>query len=243
MASVGLDSAPGIGDRRARLRVTPWPPSWVAKVVMAVTGVVFAAFVLVHMIGNLKVYAGADSFDGYAHWLRTVLMPLFPREGVLWLFRATLLSCLVLHVWCALLLVHRGRISRGRPRRRGLGWRSFAARTMPVTGVVLLAFIVFHILDLTTGNAPAATDGFVAGAAHANLVASFSRPWSAAFYMLAMVVLFLHLVHGLWTVVTDFGATGRRTRAFGAAVAGVVPLAVMVGNMSIPVAVLAGWVS
>lgn len=217
------------------------------KIVMAATGVVFALFVLVHMIGNLKIYTGAEHFDTYAHWLRTLAEPLLPYEGALWLFRAVLVTALVAHVWAAVVLTARAHRARGPFRRRGLhGLRSFTARTMGVSGIVLLAFIVFHILDLTTGTRPAASPTFTAAthtssAAYANLVASFDRPAVAGFYLLAMVVLGAHLAHGLYTAVNDLGVTGARSRALLTVAGGLLALAVMVGNITIPIAVLAGW--
>ena len=80
------------------------PSSVTLKLIMAGTGIVFALFVFVHMIGNLKVYTGAQHFDAYAHWLRTLLEPLLPYEGALWIFRVVLLSCLIAHVGAAVLL-------------------------------------------------------------------------------------------------------------------------------------------
>ena len=217
------------------------PSSVTLKLIMAVTGAVFALFVLVHMIGNLKAYTGATHFDDYAHWLRTLGEPLLPYEGALWIFRVVLSVCLLAHVGAAVLLTVRGHRARGRFRRKGMrSPRTFAARTMFVSGVVLLLFIIFHILDLTTGTRPAAGETFRAGHAYDNMTASFDRPAVALFYFLAMAVLGLHLAHGLWTVVNDFGVTGRRARQVLVIVGLAVALAVTVGNMSIPVAVQLG---
>ncbi|WP_199711250.1 succinate dehydrogenase cytochrome b subunit [Tessaracoccus antarcticus] len=215
---------------------------------MAVTGVVFALFVLVHMIGNLKVFTGAEHFNEYAHWLRTVLQPFLPYEGLLWILRIALMVALVAHVWSAALIWRRGRASRGRHRRPGMWVKNFTARTMVVTGIVLLGFVVFHVLDLTTGTAGVAVDTFqpaTPSTAHAyeNLVSSLQRPWVALAYMVSMLALFLHLAHGLWTVVSDVGFTGVRLRTVAWWVAGVVALAVMLGNILIPIAVLMGVVA
>jgi succinate dehydrogenase / fumarate reductase, cytochrome b subunit len=217
------------------------PSSSTLKLVMALTGIVFALFVLVHMIGNLKVYTGAAHFDAYAHWLRTLLEPLLPYEGALWIFRVVLLSCLIAHVGAAVLLTVRARRARGRFRRtRMRSLKSFTARTMLVSGLVLLLFIVFHILDLTVGARPAGSDSFAPGHAYTNLIASFERPAVAIFYLLAMAVLGAHLVHGLWTAVQDLGVTGHRMRQVCVAIGGLLALAVMVGNMTIPLAVWTG---
>ena len=224
------------------------PSDFACKQVMAVTGLVFGLFVLVHMLGNLKAYLGRQGFDGYAVWLRHLLEPVVPYSGVLWVLRAVLLACLVGHVSCAYILWRRARIARGPFRRKGLPLRSFAARTMPVTGVVLLLFIVFHILDLTTGTRPVASAQYtpMTGArsfAYENLVHSFDRPWVSAIYIFTMLLLGLHLSHGLWLAVNDLGATGHRLRQVLLALAGITAIAVMVGNISLPVAVLTGVVS
>ena len=235
--------------RTARVRKPPRAPSWALKVVMAVTGTIFALFVFVHMIGNLKVFTGAESFNEYAYWLRTVLQPFLPYEGLLWILRVVLLACLVAHVAAAAAIWVRGRASRGPHRRRGMWLRSFTTRSMLVTGILLLAFVVIHVLDLTTGTPGVATEAFRPATgpqdtyAYENLVVSLQRPVMAGVYILAMLALFLHLAHGLWTVVTDLGGTGRRLREVAYLVAGGVALAVTLGNIIIPILVLLGVLS
>lgn len=219
--------------------------SFSCKVTMAVTGLVFAVFVLVHMAGNLKAFIDPPGFNEYARWLRVAFSPVLPHESMLWGLRVVLLICLAAHIGCAGILWSRARKARGRHRPR-LTWRSFTARTMPVTGLVLLGFIVFHLLDLTTGHA--AAPGFVettdtTAAAYQNLVASFQRPWAALIYLGTMVMLWAHLAHGLWTLVNDLGVSGKKARAVLAAVAGMWALAVLAGNAALPIAVWAGWVS
>lgn len=231
------------------LRKKPGFPTWAMKLTMAVTGIIFGLFVLVHMLGNLKVYAGAESFNAYADFLREIGHPMVPHEVLLWIARIVLIVCLVLHVWCAFALVGRAHQSRGRFKRKKMvgSWNTFTARTMPVTGLVLLLFIIFHILDLTLGVSPAASGDFknpVDGshAAYQNLVDSFSRPGVAIFYILAMLILFMHLSHGIWTASSDLGVTGHRTRQVILWVSYLLPAIVMIGNISIPLAVMFGWV-
>ncbi|MGP9722620.1 succinate dehydrogenase cytochrome b subunit [Corynebacterium sp. AOP40-9SA-29] len=226
------------------LREKPGFPSWAMKLTMAVTGIIFGLFVLVHMVGNLKVYTGADHFNEYAEFLRKVGDPLIPREGLLWIARVVLLVALILHVWCAFALKKRSRESRGAFKRTGKvsGLNTFTASSMLGTGMVLLLFIIFHILDLTIGAEPAATDAFKHGDAYANLVASFDRPIVAIFYILCMVVLFLHLSHGIWTASSDLGITGHRTRQVMLWIAYLLPAIVMIGNISIPLMVMFGVV-
>lgn len=222
---------------RRRLPVS----NFAAKTTMALTGLVFVGFVFVHMYGNLHIYRGQEEFDHYAHWLREILMPLLPYEGMLWILRVVLLVSLVLHIGCGLLLWSRARRARGAFPRRGLRRPdALMARYMLGTGVVLLLFVVFHILDLTLGVQPVAAGSFEAGSAYANLVASFQRPLVAAFYMLTMLVLAVHVAHGIWTAANDLGATGKRLRQVSAWVAGLVAVAICLGNISIPVMVLLG---
>ncbi|MCK7642473.1 succinate dehydrogenase cytochrome b subunit [Corynebacterium sp. CCM 8835] len=230
------------------LRERPKVPSWALKLTMAVTGLIFGGFVLIHMIGNLKIFLpdhdGEPAINVYGEFLRTVGEPLLPREGVLWIFRIVLLTALILHVYGAFALTGRAHKSRGKFRRTNLmgGLSSFATRTMLVSGLVLLLFIVFHILDLTLGVQPAASAVFEHGAVYANMVASFSRWPVTIFYIAAMMVLFVHLSHGLFTAVSDLGITGHRTRAVLLFISYLVPAAVMVGNISIPLAIALGWI-
>ncbi|UVE96882.1 succinate dehydrogenase cytochrome b subunit [Dietzia sp. B32] len=211
---------------------------------MAVTGLLFTAFVVAHMVGNLKVFGGASGFDAYAGWLRTLLYPLVPREGVLWALRVVLVLSLLAHVWLAVVLVRRSRASAGPHRRRtGLTAGAFGARSMLVSGVVLLLFVVFHVLDMTTGTAPVASEAFEPGSAYANLVASFSRPWVATFYGITMALLALHVAHGVRTAAGDLGVTGVRSRAVITTIGGLAAVAVLLGNAAIPIAVQAGWLT
>lgn len=226
------------------LRELPKFPSWALKLVMAVTGVLFGLFVLVHMLGNLKIFTGAEHFNAYATFLRTVGAPAVPQEGVLWIFRIVLLVAVILHVYGAFALTARAHQSRGKFRRKGMisSWNTFTARTMIVTGIVLLAFIVFHILDLTIGAA-VAPENFAHGEAYANVIASFSRPVVAIWYIIAQLALLMHLSHGLWTATSDLGITGKRWRKVLLFLSGLIPLLVVVGNIIIPVSVLTGLVS
>ena len=225
------------------LRERPKFPSWALKLIMAVTGLIFGLYVIVHMVGNMKIFMGEQDFNAYAAFLRTVGYPAIPNEGVLWIFRIVLLVAVILHVYGAFALHGRARQSRGKFRRQGMvgGWNTFTARSMIITGVVLLAFIIFHILDLTIGAA-VAPENFVHGEAYANLVASFSRPLVAIWYIIAQLALLLHLSHGLWTATSDLGITGARWRKVMLFLSGLIPLLVVVGNIAIPVAVLTGLV-
>jgi succinate dehydrogenase / fumarate reductase cytochrome b subunit len=212
------------------------------EVCQAVTGTVFVAFVLFHMLGNLKVYIGADDFNHYAAWLRTLFNPLVPGDGVLWILRVVLVLCLILHVYGAITLYCRARIARGGHGRKLLANR-IGARTMIWTGLILLLFIIFHILDLTLGVQPMATSHFVHGDAYQNLIYSFQRPAVAIFYCLAIALLAVHLSHGVWSLISDFGGTGSRLRSLFFIIAGLVAIVLLLGDISIPIAVQIGFLT
>ena len=137
------------------IRQKPGVPSWVLKLIMAVTGLLFALFVVGHMAGNLKLYlpahGGEEALDEYGAFLRSMGEPLFPHEGALWIIRAVLLVAIIAHIYGAIALTARSKASRGKFRRSNLmgGLDSFATKTMLVSGIVLLLFIIFHLLDLT----------------------------------------------------------------------------------------------
>lgn len=159
-----------------------------------------------------------------------------------------MLAAVVVHIVAATLIWARGRRGRGGHRARLHGAQSWGAWLMAVTGVAVLAFVVFHLLDLTLGAAPAASAGFAAADAagvHAyeNLVASFERPLAAWSYVAAMLFLGIHVAKGFGTMVVDLGVMGRRLRATVVAVGGLVALAVLFGNGVIPVMVQAGWLA
>lgn len=231
------------------LRAKPSIPSWVLKLTMAVTGLLFALYVVGHMAGNLKLYApahgGEEALDVYGEFLRSIGEPLLPHGTLLWIIRIVLLAALFGHIYGAVALHSRSKNSRGKFKRTNLmgGLSSFATRTMLVTGVVLLLFIIFHLLDLTMGVAPAAPDAFVAGAVKANMVATFSRWPVTIFYVLAMVCLFFHLTHGIKLAANDLGLTGYKTRQTFLFLSYVIPAVVCLGNIVMPLSIALGWVS
>lgn len=235
----------------------PVVATWALKVTMAISGLIWAAFVLIHLYGNLKVFLGPESFNSYAHWLRHAFYPLFPPGLVLWAFRITLLVALAAHVWAGTILWIRGRKAGGRRSRIALRDRaragrgtvqSLSATLMPFTGVMILVFLIVHVLDLTIGAAPVAAVEFAghtdsASFAFANLVASFERPWVAFFYVLVMLLLSLHVFHGIQTAAQDLGAMGYRLRTVMVWVAGLAAIAILLGNGFIPIAVQMGILS
>jgi succinate dehydrogenase / fumarate reductase cytochrome b subunit len=211
------------------------------KYVMAVTGMVLMAYVLLHMVGNLKLYLGAGSLNTYSEWLRDVGEPALPRETLLWLVRIVLLGAVVLHVDAAYRLTRSNRQARPVKYRseRDFAAADFASRTMRWTGVIVLLFVIFHLLDLTWGPT---NPGYVAGDPYHNVIESFQRWPVAIAYVVANLALALHLYHGAWSLFQTMGWSSRarnhwrRWFAIGYAVL------IAVGNVSFPLAVLIGVV-
>jgi succinate dehydrogenase / fumarate reductase, cytochrome b subunit len=207
------------------------------KYVMAISGIVLMAFVLAHMIGNLKLYFGASALDRYSHWLREVGEPALPREALLWGVRVVLIVAVVAHISAAYQLTVINR--RARPQayrsKRDYVAADFASRTMRWTGIIVLLFVVFHLLDLTWG--PANPD-FVSGDPYHNVVASFDRIPVALVYVIANLALGVHLYHGAWSLFQSMGWTRPWRRQFATAFAAII----VVGNVSFPLAVMFGVV-
>ena len=231
------------------IRQKPGVPSWVLKLIMAVTGLLFALFVVGHMAGNLKLYlpahGGEEALDEYGAFLRSMGEPLFPHEGALWIIRAVLLVAIIAHIYGAIALTARSKASRGKFRRSNLmgGLDSFATKTMLVSGIVLLLFIIFHLLDLTMGVQPIAPGDFAEGAVKANMIATFSRWPVTIVYVIAMCFLFLHLTHGIRLAASDLGITGAKWRQTFLFLAYVIPAVVCIGNIVMPLSVALGLVS
>lgn len=222
---------------------TIWATSVGKKVVMAVSGLILVGYVILHMLGNLKVYAGEAAFNAYAAWLREVGSPAFGHEQVLWLVRLVLLTALVLHVWMAVDLTrvsHAARPERYH-RKRALA-ATAASRTMRWGGLVLALFVVYHVLHLTAGTVGYGPGQFQPLSVYRNVVLGFSVWYVAASYVVAMVALGFHLYHGVWSMFQTLGVPGAAAGGFYRGLAAVVAWAVALGNISIPVAVLTGIV-
>ena len=210
---------------------------------MAVTGIVLVLFLFAHMAGNLKIFFGGPTFDHYAHWLRSIGTPLLPADWYLWIQRTTLTAAVIGHIVAATVLTVRARRARPvkyahRPKVQG----SYAARTMRWGGVIVLLFIVFHILDLTTGTLNPVGDP---QHPYANVVADFapSRWYVTLFYALAIVAVGLHLRHGIFSAARTLGQQTARGERVWRAVALILSVVLVVGYLSVPFAVITGLVS
>jgi succinate dehydrogenase / fumarate reductase cytochrome b subunit len=212
------------------------------KAVMAVTGLILFGFVLVHMIGNLKVYLGAEHMNEYGHFLRTVGAPAVPEGGLLWIARLVLLAAVVLHIHAAYAVTRMSHAARPRDYRdRKVVAASYASRTMRWGGVIILLFVIYHLLHFTIGVRVAPHD-FVPGDPYHNFVAGFRVWWVSAFYIIANLALGLHLYHGVWSLFNSLGLNHPTFNPWKTNLAALFAVIVTVGNVSFPLAVLAGIV-
>ncbi|AYF74084.1 succinate dehydrogenase [Nocardia yunnanensis] len=210
------------------------------KAVMAVTGGILVLFLIAHMAGNLKVFLGASEFDHYADWLRTVGEPAVPRRGLLTVVEVVLGVSVVLHMWSAISLARTAR--RARPVRyaakRTSHAHGYAVHTMRWGGVIIALYLVWHLLDLTFG---AVNPAGGAATPYAKVVADFapSHWYVTVFYVVAVILVGLHLRHGIRSAAQTLGLTARHHYDLAAAV---VSALLVAGFLAVPTAVTFGWV-
>ncbi len=213
------------------------------KWAMAVSGIVLLGFVLSHMIGNLHLYEGPAEVNEYGEALRDLGGALAPRTSILWIIRLGLIAAFVIHIHAAFALALKNR--KMRPVRyeskRDYLVANYASRTMLWSGIIVLAFLAFHLADFTWGAPePVATGDYFRGDIYSNVVASFERVPVAIFYIIANLALGLHIYHGAWSLFQSLGVNNPRfnvwRRWFAAGFAGVI----VVGNVSFPIMVMIG---
>ena len=210
------------------------------KAVMAVTGVFLFGWIFAHMLGNLKVFLGAEHLNTYAQWLRTMGAPAMPNSAMLWVVRVLMVVAVWFHIQAATELTLMNR--RARPvdyRVRGYEKATYAARTMRWGGVIILLFIFYHLAHLTFGKHVTPVP-FIEGDVYHNVVAGFQVWWVAAIYIVANLALGLHLYHGLWAMFNSLGLNHQRFNPWRRYFATAFALIITIGNISMPVAALAG---
>jgi succinate dehydrogenase / fumarate reductase cytochrome b subunit len=212
------------------------------KVVMAVTGVVLVAFVIAHMLGNLKAFSGPNGINTYSRFLREVGSPELAYGQLLWVVRIVLLTCVALHITAAVQLSRMSWAARpvGYSVKRNIE-TTFAARIMRWGGVVLVTFIIFHLLHLTGGVVGFRPGQFRDLAVYQNVMAAFAVGPVTFFYVLAMGALCLHLDHGIWSMLQTLGWNSARNEITLKILSRLIAIVVFLGFSSVPVSVLAGW--
>jgi succinate dehydrogenase / fumarate reductase cytochrome b subunit len=215
--------------------VTFWQSTNGKKVIMAVTGAMMFAFVVGHMLGNLQMFEAPEHINGYGHFLHNL-------GELLWLERGIMLLAIALHITATVQLALRSNAARpvGYSRRQAIN-SSYASRTMYWSGPIVLAFIIFHLLQFTAGYIhPHAT--FTEGEVYSNVVAGFQVWWVSAWYIFAMCLLGLHLSHGLWSMFQSVGLAHPRNSVTLKNAARAVAALIVLGYISIPISVLLGFI-
>ncbi|QEV21543.1 succinate dehydrogenase [Streptomyces alboniger] len=228
-------------DKRPSMTRTLWDSTIGKKTVMAVSGLIMLLYLVAHMVGNLKIFFGPEEINHYAHWLRTVGEPFMHDEWTLWLVRVVLVAAVVAHATSAYQLSRRD--IRARPAKyvHKRAQATFATRTMRWGGIILALFIVWHILDLTTGTVH--PGGYQHLHPYQNIIDTFSTWYGNVIYIVAVVALGFHVRHGLWSAAQTLGVgTATRDRVLRPLANGLA-LVLTAGFVSVPVAVMTGLVS
>ncbi|MEN8376695.1 MAG: succinate dehydrogenase cytochrome b subunit [Gemmatimonadota bacterium] len=211
------------------------------KIVMALSGIVLAGFVVAHMAGNLHLFEGAAEINEYAAFLREVGSPLVPHGAALWASRVILLLALGVHVVSWLSVAGKSRDA------RRTGYRSYERKvfsktslTMAWAGVFIFLFVIFHLLHLTTGDAH---PDFVQGDVYHNLVVGLGGWPMAAVYLGAAAAVALHLYHGIWSATQTLGLDYPRLDRYRRPVSIGIAVIVGLGFAAVPLAIATGVVS
>lgn len=203
---------------------------------MAITGLIGFGFVIGHMIGNLQAFP----FLGGAHALNAYAANLRKLGGLLYLARFILLAAVVIHIVAAYQLTQMSLKNRPLNYERWTPRGSdYASRTMRWSGPILLLFIIYHLMHFTFGNVH---PNFQEGDVYANVVNGFSIWYVSAFYIAAMVALALHLFHGVWSMFQTLGLNNPTCNRILHRFSVISAIVISLGNISIPVAVLAGYI-
>lgn len=216
---------------------------------MAVSGLLFVLFLLAHMYGNLKMFAGAETFDHYAAWMRTIGQPALPYSGMLWILRVVLAVAIIAHVYSAVRLWMRANAARGRAYKVNTGSKvtasySYTASLMRWGGIALGLFIIFHLLHFTTLTFQIGADYDAIGP-YARMIASFQPEywWVYLIYLVATCSLALHVRHGVWSALVTLGLSRTSRERVYKIIADLCGLALVLGFMAAPTAILFGLIS
>jgi succinate dehydrogenase / fumarate reductase, cytochrome b subunit len=217
-----------------------WRSTIGKKYVMAVSGILLVAWILLHAVGNLKIFEGPEKFNQYSEFLRLIGAPALGESQALWAMRLGLLLLLVLHVasfvslWRIDMAARRTHYRKYQPE-----VFSFSSRTMRWGGIAVFLFVVYHLLHFTTGHAH---PDFIAHDPYSNLVSAFQNPLVVLVYLTAVVALGLHLYHGIWSAFQTLGVTTGKGLRIRRPLALVVSVAITLIFAVVPLAVLLGIV-
>ncbi len=211
------------------------------KMIVAGTGVILILFVIGHLLGNLQIFLGPEWINAYSQHLRD-LGPL------LWLIRVFLLITVILHIYFTILLAIENRRARPEPYiDRQYVKASWASRHMVVSGLVVLAFIIFHLLHFTARKfnpqfSLLKLDSLNRSDVYSMMVYGFQNVYVSSFYIVGLFLLTLHLTHGSSSFFQSLGLNNQRLTPRLAIGGRVFAWLLFIGYTSIPVAVLLGFI-
>ena len=206
------------------------------KFLVAVTGAGLFLFVIGHLVGNLQIFLGPESINRYGHFLQTT-------PEILWPARVGLLAFVIIHIWTSIALTLENRAARATPYEvKEVVAASLASRTMIWSGLIILAFVLFHLAHYTLLIVhPEFRDLHDANGWHdiyQMMILGFSNGWVSGFYVLAIGLLCIHLSHGVGAM---FQTLGLKNEAYALIIdrcAVVIAVVIFLGYISIPLAVL-----
>lgn len=254
MASPTLAKKSSLNPIRRRSKPLPFPLNLYQtavgkKWVMAITGLMLLGFVIGHMVGNLKMFIGVVEhnderiydLDVYAEFLQELLVPIFPPTVFLWILRGGLLAAVTLHIHSMYSLTRMNLTSsiKYKEKRTWIA-ANFASRSMRYSGMIVFFYIIFHLADLTFGVLP--WYEFERHQVQWNVTESLSNPVVAAFYIIANILLSIHIFHGAYSMFQSLGINNPRYNSLRRGFATGVAILICVGNSAFPVAILTGVV-
>jgi succinate dehydrogenase / fumarate reductase cytochrome b subunit len=224
-------TAVGLRENRASF----WGSTNGKKVVMAVTGAIMFLFVIGHLAGNLQIFEGPAKLNAYGHFLHSI-------GELLWPVRIVLLLAVGLHITATVQLALLKKKARpvGYSRKEAIA-SSYASRTMYWSGPIVLAFVIFHLLQFTAGYIHPESQ-FIEGDVYHNVVAGFQVWWVSVWYIFSVSLLGLHLRHGIWSMFQSLGFNHPRHTPVLKSAAIVIAVVIVLGYISIPISVLLGIV-
>ncbi len=212
------------------------------KALMALTGLIWIGYVVVHMYGNLKVFTGSEHFNEYAEGLRVIGAPIFGPLHLLTIARIGLIAAIVVHIWAAYSLFQQAREARPASyASRRVVQANYASLTMRYGGTLILLFIIFHLVHLTWGISPVHSD-YIRGNAYHNLIVGFRSLPVVLIYLVALVALGLHLFHGTWSMFQTLGLNDSAWDVAFRGLAWLLAIVVPVGFAVVPIAIQLGFV-
>ena len=207
------------------------------KWLVALTGLVLVGYVIGHMVGNLQIFAGPEKINAYAAFLHS--MP-----ALLWVVRIFLLGAFFLHIGLTIKLVAENRAARGGGyEKRNRVQARLATRTMALSGLLVLAFVAFHLAHFTVRATDARFHALPRGEydVFSMVILGFQSYLVSSFYVVAIFLLCLHLSHGFQSLCQTLGVNSAKVRLGLLHGGQALAVVIFLGYVSIPVAVLAGW--